>query len=285
MGKIHNKKRNIGIIYEQLLKSISKYLVEGDQEKYRAGFAILKRNFKPGSQLYREFRLFNALVKTTVYSDTLAVRILGEARKAALEFDAKKLQEEKSRLIKEINHGLDYPEFYRQPIGNYRSYATIQTLLNDWRKKTNADLSRIAKYENQVCQWLIAEKKVPASFLDYHDANVNRLTVKIMMEKFNQKYARDLSGEQGDLIKEYVFCVHNGTRDEFTNYLSSLRDETITELEMFVSQSRNHILQEKLDRVKQSISDISISDLSDTTISKFLVISQLKQELLENINE
>ena len=96
MGKAHNKKRNVGIIYEQLLQLIAKYLVEGNQDKHREGLAILKRNFKPESELYREFRLFNALVKTTVRNDSLAARILAEAKAAALDFDAQQLRREKA---------------------------------------------------------------------------------------------------------------------------------------------------------------------------------------------
>ena len=159
MGKTHNKKRNVGIIYEQLLRLIAKHLVEGNKDKHQEGLAILKRNFKPGSELYREFRLFNALVKTTVPNDSLAARILAEAKLAALDFDAQQLRKEKAQLIKEINRGLNYPDFYQQKVVDYRSYATIQTLLNDWRLGSRADLMRIAKYENQVCQWFAYRKK------------------------------------------------------------------------------------------------------------------------------
>ena len=98
MAKTHNKKRNIGIIYEQLLRSIARFLVEKDEKKYKTALVILKSNFKPGSQLYKEFRLFNALVKTTVDSDSLALRILSEAKEAALEYDVHELQKEKSLL-------------------------------------------------------------------------------------------------------------------------------------------------------------------------------------------
>ena len=284
MGKAHNKKRNVGIIYEQLLRLIAKYLVEGNQDKHRKGLAILKRNFKPGSELYREFRLFNALVKTTVPNDSLATRILAEAKQAALDFDAQQLRKEKAQLIKEINHILDYSNFYQQKIADYRSYATIQTLLNDWRLGSRADLARIAKYENQICGWLLAEKKEDSTLSEQQDINVNHLTVKLMTEKFNKKYAGILNHEQADLIKEYVFSVNMGDKDNFARELEILKSETISELGLFVSQSQNRILQEKLELVRKNIDKIDTTNLNDETISRFLVVSKLKSELLESMN-
>ena len=104
MSKSHNKKRNIGLIYEQLVSYVSQALVEGKKSDADNALKIIGRNFKKGSELYREFRLFNALVKTYVKSDALATRILSEAKAAAQDHDAKKLRAEKSQLIKEINH-------------------------------------------------------------------------------------------------------------------------------------------------------------------------------------
>jgi len=281
MGKAHNKKRNVGIIYEQLLKLITKHLVEGNQDKRREGLAVLKRNFKPGSELYREFRLFNALVKTTVSSDSLATRILTEAKHAALDFDAQQLRKEKAQLIKEINHILDFPNFYQQKIADYRSYATIQTLLNDWRAGSKGDLTRIAKYENQVCEWLQSEKKETPVLSEQQDVNVNQLTVKLMTEKFNKKYSGILNHEQSSLIREYVFSMNSGSEDHFIRELETIKSETISELSLFVSQSKNRILQEKFDIVRKNIAKIDPNNLNDQTISKFLVVSKLKSELLE----
>jgi hypothetical protein len=284
MGKTHNKKRNVGIIYEQLLRLIAKHLVEGNNGKHRKGLAILKRNFKPGSELYREFRLFNALVKTTVPSDSLAARILAEAKLAALDFDAQQLRKEKAQLIKEINHGLNYPDFYQQKVADYRSYATIQTLLNDWRLGSRADLMRIAKYESQVCQWLLTEKKDVSPLSEQQDVNINHLTVKLMTEKFNKKYSGILNYEQSNLIKEYVFSMNSGNEHDFIRELETLKDEAISELSLFVSQSKNKILQEKFELVRKNINEIDTKNINDEMISRFLVVSKLKSELLEKVH-
>ena len=285
MSKSHNKKRNVGIIYEQLLRTMAQALIDNDQKKYNNALSIIRNNFSKNSQLYKEFRLFNALVKTTVDSESLATRILNEAHKAALDFDKQQLRREKAQLIKEINHTFEDTSFYNQRIDEYRSYATIQTLLNDWRQGRDADLARIASYENKVCSWLMKEKVSDLPIQSLQDEGVSNLSVKIMREKFNKKYGNNLNTSQQELIKEYVFSKSNGQTEKFKAYLKELKSSLYAELCVYSDGCSNQVLNEKMDRVKSVIQEINTNEINDEAVSKFLVISQLKSELLEGDDE
>ena len=57
----HNKKRNVGLIYEQLIRYASKCILEGKTDRAEIAMQIMKEHFRPGTELYKEFRLFNAL--------------------------------------------------------------------------------------------------------------------------------------------------------------------------------------------------------------------------------
>jgi len=284
MSKSHNKKRNVGIIYEQLLRTMAQSLIDNDQEKYNNALTILRNNFAKGSQLYKEFRLFNALVKTTVSTDALATRILNEAHKAAVDSDSTQLRKEKAQLIKEINHTFDDASFYNQRIDEYRSYATIQTLLNDWRRGTDADLTRIASYENKVCGWLMKEK-ADDTLGTLKDDGVSNLSVKIMREKFNSKYGNTLNTNQQELIKEYVFSKSSGKTNQFKSYLGELKNSLYAELCVYSDDCDNQVLNEKMNRVKEVILELDHTTVDDEAISRFLVVSQLKSELLEGDDE
>jgi len=280
MAKIHNKKRNVGIIYEQLLRGISRSMVTGNEKRAEVFSGIITKHFKPGTQLYKEFRLFNALVKTTVSSDMLAGRILSEAKKAAIDHDAYTLHKEKAALIKEINHLIDDPAFYNQRVEDYRSYATIQTLLNDWRKIKGRDISRVASYESKVCKWLMEHKEEDDVSVHRND-DVNSLTVKIMTEKFNRKYNDTLNDEQAEIIKEYVFSLDNGNTDGFREYLTDIKKTAIDEIDTYSAVCDNQILNEKMEVIRKNINDLSTDQINDDTVSKFLLVSTLRSELLE----
>lgn len=284
MSKSHNKKRNVGIIYEQLLRTMAQGLIDNDQEKYNNALTVLRNNFAKGTQLYKEFRLFNALVKTTVDSASLATRILNEAHKAAVGSDSQQLRKEKAQLIKEINHTFDDASFYNQRVDEYRSYATIQTLLNDWRRRDNADLSRVASYENKVCTWLMKEK-ASDSLGTLKDDGVSNLSVKIMREKFNSKYGDTFNASQQELIKEYVFSKSTGKSSQFKAYLGELKNSLFAELCVYSDSCDNQVLNEKMDKVKDVIQELKFDTVDDQVISRFLVVSQLKSELLEGDNE
>ena len=281
MAKTHNKKRNVGIIYEQLLRSISQSLVEGNEDKAQVITQVLTDNFKPGSELYREFRLFNALVKTSVSSDVLAGRILGEAKSAALDFNSTELRKEKAKLIKDINHRIDDESFYAQRVKDYRSYATIQTLLNDWRDNRSAHISRVANYEDKVCKWLLQEKKDEDINVHRND-DVDVLTVRIMTEKFNKKYDDTLNDEQAEIIKEYVFALEQKDATSLIDYLSDIRESTLDELKVYSLACDNQILNEKMNVIRENVDSLTPDEINDDVISKFLLVSALKQELLEN---
>ena len=110
----HNKKRNVGLLYEQLMRFTSNCIMEKNQPRAKKAIDILCRHFKPGTELYREFRLFNALVDSRVSSRDIARRIIDESKKACMQHDSHRLRKEKSKLIKEINHELACSDFYNQ---------------------------------------------------------------------------------------------------------------------------------------------------------------------------
>ena len=108
----HNKKRNVGLIHEQLVRHASEKIVEKNQGSADTVFSILEKHFHKNSELYREFRLFNSLVHTKINDTILAYRIIEESKRACIDQNKSKLRKEKSLLIKEINHTIKDDLFY-----------------------------------------------------------------------------------------------------------------------------------------------------------------------------
>ena len=248
-------------------------MLENDEKKALDCVKITKKYFKPGSELYREFRLFQALLNTTTKSEPLAVRILEEARRGAKMFSQQQLDIEKSRLISEINRTIDDPEFFNQPVKEYRLYATIQTLINDWRKSDDASLLRVTDYEQKLVEWLSKDKEETPDVSNMTDENVNALSVKIMTEKFEKKWAGKLTHEQASLIKDYVM----GRTD--VNLLETTKRRVIRGLKRLKESTDSDVLLEKIDRINKQVSEINVSKLDDEAVVKFMQLTQLQQEL------
>lgn len=274
----HNKKRNVGIIYEQLLLSLSGALVEGNTNQAKIIKGLIDKHFKPGTQLYREFRLFQALVKTRVPRETLAIKILNEAKEASRDLDEQKLQIEKSLLIKDINYKISENSFYAQRVSEYRDFASVQTLLNLWRKGKDSSLKQIAEYESKIQDLLLREESIPV-LEDQKTPEVNRFTVKIMLEKFNKKYKEALNPDQTSVIKEYIFS--SGENQKLSFVLKNIKDKALKEINKLPETHSNKILCEKMEKVKKQVSVLDENIHDDENISRFLLLSKLHSELKE----
>ena len=278
----HNKRRNAGLLYEFLVRLISKSLVEGDQERSTYALQALKRHFKPGTELYKEFRLLHALMKTEVSSANVASSIIGEAKVAARSHDIEKLEREKSHLIKFINHKLDDGTFWDQPISEYRMLATVQTLINDWRTGVEAPLDRVAQYEDQLTKWLTEARVKPQVHEELAGSpGENRLVFKLMMKKLNEKYGVALTTDQRSVLKEYVFVM--STDRDYTSLkkkLQEVKDSTLRSLSAYMGTlPQGTYMWNKLSEARGEIEAETLEEVNDSVITKFMLYMKLVSEL------
>ena len=274
--KSHNKKRNVGILYELLLSTAAKGLVESNRLLTQKAQKLIKRFFNSETELYKEHRLFKALVEPYIEDGALATKILGEAKRAARTHNKDRLTREKSKLIREINHSFG-KGFYNQYIDNYTDYATVQTLLNDWRLYADAPIDRVLLYESKVHAILIRPKE-DLKLLEERDEQIDNLVVKVMTEKFNKKYSGQLSELQQILIKEYVFN-ENTDGKAFKDVLRRIKETVLRDLTEYTTSCDNAIVSGKIDEVKDDIRNLNINTLDDQTMERFLTLCNLSEEL------
>lgn len=277
----HNKKRNVGIIYELLLRAVSAAIVENDKKRAQLALDIIEKHYDKKTELYKEYRLFNALIKSTVSDTPVAAAVLAEAKSAARRADNRKLDYEKSMLIRAINHSLQDANFYQRRIPDYRLYATVQNLINEWAAGDTSDLTKMVMLEGQVVHWLLKEKSDESIDLESPAPEVDGLVVKIMNEKFNEKYSGKLNQDQTKLIQEYIFSIENGQEKRFVDRLNSLRETALNKLNVLKTDTDNQTLQDRIPKVEKSLRSLVFESLNDEVISRFMTISQLITELSE----
>ena len=281
MTKKHNKKRNLGIVYEQLLRYISEKVINDQQSLSKKAVTILEKHFNKNTELYKEFRLINALVNSSVSGTHIAAGILAEAKDAARRIDQKRLMKQKSFLIKDINYQLKESNFFNKNISNYKDYATVQILINEWVKKDKSDLTKQIQYEKLVVEQLIKEKE-NIKFLS-EDSKSDKLVFKVMSEKINKKYGNNLNSEQKDIIRNYA--VYADDPKSLSYFLENLKKKTVLTLENLRETTDNRIILSKIDVVSENITNLSSKNVNDDTIKKFLTISSLKNEILRRSDE
>ena len=263
-----------------MIRVISSALVEDDKSKSAVALKIIRKHFKPGTNLYREFRLINSLVKTTVSSDHVAASILKEAKEAVSLIDESKLDREKSLLIRSINHTLNDENFYDQHVNEYRTYATIQLMINEWKSK-NKDLQRMALFEDHVMKWLVTEKEAtPDTMITDDTAGTSRLLMKVMTKKLNEKYAGVLNEQQRGLIRAYAFSTVSEDQTSIKTKLSEVKENLVSLVDQYSSEiQHNEYLKNKLSEAKSALLSESLEQVDDSTVTRFMLYSRLRDEL------
>lgn len=271
----HNKKRNVGLIYEQLIRYASKCILEGRTERAEIAMQILKEHFRPGTELYKEFRLFNALIQTTVPTEALALRVIEEAKKAAITHDSKKLDVEKSDLIRSINKKIDFPGFFDMRIPEYRKLATVQTLLNDWRSSNTAFSTQRVMYEAKVVTHLTEKVEAPKIAMK---SEVTSLSLKLMQEKLDRKYSSSLTQEQIKLINLYVKASTRGDTKSLMEACSSIKVRAIRALDQLRKEKGEGVITEKVDPVKREVESLPNQNIQESDLTKYLTLIKLISE-------
>ena len=281
-NKGHNKKRNVGLLYEFLVRTVSSSLVDDNSQRSTIALDILKKYFKSGTELYKEFRLLNSLMKVSVGNQGVASSIITEAKSAARSHDAHALEKEKSYLIKDINHKLADTNFWDQPIAEYKMYATVQTLINDWRLGPQASLDRLAEYEDRLVRWLTEPRNTPEVKEELGGTiGENRFLYRIMMKRLNDKYGCSLSSREKAILREYVFSV--GDEKARTSILESLevvKKDALTAISVYTKEVPGHeYMLKKVNEVRDAIVAEQLTNLDDGVVTRFMLYMKLISEL------
>jgi len=271
----HNKKRNVGLVFAQLSEYVSAALVEGKNANATKALEIMNKHYASNTEIFKEFRLFRALMVTEVPSSALAASVMSEAKEASRNLDVKRLTQEKSSLIKSINYTLK-EDFYARRVPDYKMYATVQSLLDTWRMEQR-DPALLIKFEKKLHEHLMLEKNAP-QIESFHTPDVDRLILKIMREKVQEKYGGMLTTEQSDLLRDYVLYSEKNP-EKLSTKLEHVKIKTKSTLSKYSLECDNSMVSKNINEVTTKVSSLRTSSPDDSLISQYLTVMKLANEI------
>jgi len=266
----HNKKRNSALLYEFLIRHISKCLVEGKKDDAKKAVALSTKYFSEGTPLRGELSLFSTVLKANVKSKDSATRIMDAICDNAQRMNVRLLDEQKSKLIRDINYTFKQEDFYDAKIPNYTVYASLQTLLNEARnKKKTLNIVDRVKIEERVSDYLT---RIPPVQEDPLKVNPNYSTTvyNFLMQRFHRKYEGKLNESQKRLLTQYAL------------YLISNKQEVLKEsVSKEIGKIRNSLLAVKDDLLKKDSDLMGKITECRKKFSSFVVNEITEQKILE----
>jgi len=275
MSKGHNKKRNVGLIYEQVIKQSVLAITEDRPEDAKVYTEFLKRHFVKGSELLKEFKLFNAILATNGVSEKVADRVLELACESTRNINAGKLAKEKGVFINEANRLFGKNALFAVPVENFRALATVQSLLNEWKVPGTLFPADTARYENQLREFMMLEPR-PSSLQIVE--GIDDVSVKMFHKRFDDSYDDKFIQSQKDFLRSLTF----GQQDEVSDLILATKKRVLELLLERQITEENSVLREKYTSVRENIQRLDPSDSS--ALARQLTMLQLIDEL-EDGNE
>jgi len=285
----HSKFKNTGILFELLVRQITLEVLNGDTtEKAKK---IVKEFFSSSTELNKELRLYDLLIKERYNSESRAEKFIDTVNEAHNRIDQNKLQREKYNLIKKINESFNMDEFLSSPISNYKVLASIYKIFeskryNDYDVKDVFN-SKITLIENITSKpsTLVETKDSADKIVESYkkqDKDLRLLTYKILVETFNKKYS-NLDENQKQLLKQYINNITNTTG--FKSYVEKEIPSIVAELTQIQKQIKDKVTKIKLSETISVLKKTKIGKVvSDNHVSSLMISYELIKELKEKVN-
>jgi len=210
----HSKYKNTGLLFELLVRQITADTLNGGSSP---SLNILKKSFAK-TELGKEYKLYETLFKNKNLSEGKAEVTLNTVLEATRKLNRSALRREKYNLINEIQKHYNLNEFFKHQVPNYKGYAAFYKLVeiynSDKLSETNEIIDNKITILEQLTEKPISEKKVKQDLVEEfakYDKDLRVLTYKVMLEKFNGKYA-NLNKGQKEILKEFINSIDNTPR-------------------------------------------------------------------------
>ena len=261
----HNKKRNTAILYETLIRDLTRSSIRENKNRKNKIIKLLKEYFSKNTTLSKELSLYKILNERSGFKREIAEKILNEVKYKHSKLNQKAIFKEHSMLIKSVNYELGQ-DLWENYVPNFRDFASIYQILYDTANVKQKILLEEQIIEKMTKEVLLREERYQA---------IDNLAFKTFLEKFNKKYKDKLLKEQKELLSLYA-ASFNKNDLELKIYLN----EEINRLKSVFAAADTKILEE--DQKKQILgllTSFSGTPLNKEMLEKVLKIQKLTKEI------
>ena len=278
----HSKYKNTGILFELLVRQITADTLSGKDSK---ATHILKKYFVK-TELGREYKLYESITKYKNLTEGKAEVVINSVIESSKNLNRGALKRQKYNLIQEISEHYNLEEFFQTKLSNYKSYAALYTLVEIYNSELLSTpdqiiVNKIAILENLTTK-PISKKKVEDDLMvefQSYDKDLRILTYRVLLEKFNGKYA-SLNDNQKTVLKEFINSVDSTPklRDFYNTKITEIKSE-LNKLSKKVTEK---VIQIKLNEVTKLLSPLGkASNVGNDDLVNLLQYYELLEELIK----
>jgi hypothetical protein len=196
------------------------------------------------------------------------------------------LKRQKYNLIKEIKAHYDIDEFFKTKLPSYKAQASIYILLENYTQNIPPNLNQVINNKLTLLEYLTSsnvnketvENEVIEEFKK-QDKDIQVLTYKILLDKFNAKYGH-LNENQKLVLKEFIESTDSTVK------LKNFYNQRINEIKLEVIKI-SKLVSDKVTKIKLNEVTNYLVELDKTTnITNDHLVNLLQYyELLEELKK
>ena len=276
----HSKYKNTGILFELLVRQITADTLSGKDSK---ATHILKKYFVR-TELGREYKLYESITKYKNLTEGKAEVVINSVIESSKNLNRGALKRQKYNLIQEISKHYNLEEFFQTKLSNYKSYAALYTLVEIYNSELLSTPDQIIVNKIAILEGLttkpVSKKKVEDDLMvefQSYDKDLRILTYKVLLEKFNGKYA-SLNDNQKSVLKEFINSVDSTPKlREFYNTKITEIKATLTKQ---VKKVTDKAIQIKLNEVNNMLTPLGkTANVGNDDLVNLLQYYELLEEL------
>lgn len=276
----HSKYKNTGILFELLVRQITSDTLSGKDSK---ATDILKKYFVK-TELGKEYKLYETLSKYKNLTESKAELVINSIIESSKNLNRGALKRQKYNLIKEISKHYNLDEFFKTKLPSYKYHASLYTLLEIYNSEQLSNPTQIIDNKVVILESLttkaVNKQKVEDDLLtefQSYDKDLRILTYKVMLEKFNGKYA-SLNENQKDVLKEFINSVDSAPK--LKEYYNTKIQEIKKELSLHETKITDKVMQVKIHEVNNLLLPIGkTSNIGNDDLVNLLQYYELIEEL------
>jgi len=278
----HSKYKNTGILFELLVRQITADTLSGKDSK---ATNILKKYFVK-TELGREYKLYETLTKHKNLTEGKAEVVINSVIESSKNLNRGALKRQKYNLINEIQKHYNLEEFFKTKLPNYKTHAALYTLIEIYNSENLSNPDQIISNKIAILESLttkeVSKKKVEDDLLtefQSYDKDLRILTYRVMLEKFNGKYAT-LNDNQKIVLKEFINSVDSTPK--LKEFYNTKVGEIKEELNKVSKKVTDKAIQIKLNEVTNLLNPLGkISNVGNDDLVNLLQYYELLEELVK----
>ncbi len=207
----HSKYKNTGILFEMLVRKLTSETLSSNKT---VTVDIIKKYFGQNTELSKELQLYNALGKEQFRSEAQALDYIRTIKSTHSKLNQSLLKRQRYNLVKEISDRFNFDDISKIHINNYKTLASIYMIF-EYQETDNP--KQLLECKNVILEnGMLVERKQPTKDLtletfETQPKDVRLLTYKLMIDKFNEKYSKNLDESQKQLLNKYITNVNDTT--------------------------------------------------------------------------